>query len=156
MTDNRDVETVERTIPQPPEAIFAFLADPRRHRDIDGSGTVREAKSGAEHMKLGDKFDVSMKFGVPYTTHNTVVEFEDDRRIAWTHRSAGPLGRLVGGAIWRYELEPVSGGTRVRETWDFSSTGVFKPLMRLNRARKDTREGMEATLEKIEKLLADA
>ena len=38
MTDNRDVETVERTIPQPAEAIFAFLADPRRHQEIDGSG----------------------------------------------------------------------------------------------------------------------
>ena len=28
MIESGDVETVERVIPQPPEAIFAFLADP--------------------------------------------------------------------------------------------------------------------------------
>src|SRR5436190_16767227 len=156
MTDNRDVETVERTIPQPAEAIFAFLADPRRHQEIDGSGSVRDAKSGPERMTLGDKFDVSMKFGVSYTTHNRVIEFEDNRRIAWTHGGSGTIGKLFGGAIWRYELEPVSGGTLVRETWDFSPTGVFKPVLRLKKPRTDAREGMEKTLEKIEKLLADS
>jgi hypothetical protein len=37
------------------------------------------------------------------------VEFVADRRIAWRH---------VGLHRWRYELEPVDGGTRVTETWD--------------------------------------
>ena len=36
-----DVVTVDRTIPAPAEAIFELLADPSRHSDIDGSGTVR-------------------------------------------------------------------------------------------------------------------
>ena len=39
-----DVVTVERTIPVAPEAIFDLLADPDRHHDIDGSGTVVKAK----------------------------------------------------------------------------------------------------------------
>ena len=41
--DNRDVVSVERVIAAPPEAIFAVLADPRRHKDFDGSGSVGEA-----------------------------------------------------------------------------------------------------------------
>jgi uncharacterized protein YndB with AHSA1/START domain len=155
MTDNRDVETVERTIPQPPEAIFAFLADPRRHRDIDGSGSVREAKSGPERVKLGDQFSMSMKLGVPYTMVSTIIEFEDNRLIAWQSRSPGLMGKFTGGRIWRYELEPVDGGTRVRETWDISQERATKLLLRAPRVHQHTRESMEATLEKIEKLLAN-
>ncbi|MDQ1706729.1 MAG: hypothetical protein QOF18_3095, partial [Frankiaceae bacterium] len=34
----RWVESVERIIPAPPERIFQLIADPRRHKDIDGSG----------------------------------------------------------------------------------------------------------------------
>jgi uncharacterized protein YndB with AHSA1/START domain len=155
MPSSRDVESAERVIPQPPEAIFALLADPSRHADIDGSGSVRPAEPTSQRVKLGDTFDMPMKLGVRYTTHNTVVEFEDDRRIAWSHSSSGLLGKLLGpGAIWRYELEPVGEGTRVRETWDFSPIKLFKPLVRLPKSRRDARAGMEKTLENIEKLLA--
>ena len=63
---------------------------------------------------------MSMKMGVPYSVSNTVVEFEQDRRIAWQTVLAGPLGRFLGGRIWRYELEPVDGGTKVTESWDLS------------------------------------
>ena len=155
MTDSGDVETVERTIPAPPEAIFALLADPSRHHDIDGSGTVKEAKNTPERVKLGDKFGMAMKFGIPYSTHNVVIEFVDNRRIAWQHSTAGAIGTVVGpGAIWRYELEPADGGTRVHETWDFSQVRGIKPLLRLARSRNNTRAAMEKTLENIEKLLA--
>ena len=154
MTESRDVETVERTIPQPAEAIFAFLADPRRHQEIDGSGSVRDAKSGPERVKLGDQFSMSMKLGIPYTMVSTIIEFEDNRRIAWQSRSPGWMGKFAGGRIWRYELEPVEGGTRVRETWDISQEKGTKFLLRADRVHKHTRESMEATLEKIEKLLA--
>ena len=53
MTASNDVVSVERMIPAPPEKIFDLLADPARHRDIDGSGTVRDAKSGSERLALG-------------------------------------------------------------------------------------------------------
>ncbi len=156
MTENGDIESVERTIPQPAEAIFAFLAAPGRHHEIDGSGTVREMKSGPERVKLGDKFSMSMKRGVPYSTHNTVVEFQENRCIAWQPKASEPFGTVFGGPIWRYQLEPVEGGTRVIESWDIAPTRLFKPVLRLGRARKDTRDSMDATLEKIEKLLADS
>jgi uncharacterized protein YndB with AHSA1/START domain len=157
MTQSGDVETVERTIPAAPEAIFALLADPSRHHDMDGSGTVREAKNAPERVKLGDTFGMAMKFGVPYSTHNVVVEFDDNRRIAWHHDATGVLSSIVGpGATWRYELEPVEDGTRVNETWDFSAVRGIKWLLRLARSRKDTRAGMEKTLANIEVLLASS
>lgn len=98
---------------------------------------------------------MAMKRGIPYSTHNVVVDFDDNRRIAWQHTTAGPIGTILGaGALWRYELEPVGEGTRVRETYDMSRLRWFKPMMRLDRARKDTRKSMEKTLENIENLLA--
>ena len=105
-----DVETVERIIPAPAASIFAVLADPSRHHEIDGSGTVHEAKSGSQQLQLGSTFGMSMKAGLPYSMVSEVIEFEPDRRIAWQTRSPIRfLGKMVGGRIWRYELEPVDG-----------------------------------------------
>lgn len=153
MASTGDVETVERVIPAPPEKIFELLADPRRHRDIDGSGTVRgvkgEANDTPERLTLGSRFGMSMKLGIPYSMVSEVIEFEDGRRIAWQTRP--PIGgSLAGGRIWRYQLEPVEGGTRVRESWDISQEKI-KAVVRP--ARKRTREAMERTLARIEELV---
>jgi uncharacterized protein YndB with AHSA1/START domain len=152
MTDTPDVETVERVIAAPPEAIFELLVDPRRHHDIDGSGSVREAKGEPDRLELGSKFGMSMKIGVPYSMVSTVVEYEPNRLIAWQTRGPTPLGQYVAGRIWRYELEPVEGGTRVRESWDISEESpLTKPMVR--RAAGATRKNMAATLERIEQLV---
>jgi uncharacterized protein YndB with AHSA1/START domain len=147
-----DVETVERTIAAPPEAIFAFLVDPRKHREIDGSGTVRDAKGEPEQLVLGSTFGMSMKMGLPYSMVSTVIEYEENRRIAWQTHGPTRIGKLVGGRIWRYELEPVAGGTLVRESWDISQeSAATRPLVR--QGAKKTRENMAKTLERIDALL---
>jgi uncharacterized protein YndB with AHSA1/START domain len=146
-----DTETVERTIAAPPEAIFALLSDANRHQEIDGGDSVKGAKGTPEPLSLGSKFGMSMRLGVPYTTVNTVIEFEPNRRIAWQTYPTGVLSKLFGGRIWRYELEPVDGGTTVRETWDISQErhkSAVEPL------RSKTIEGMTGTLERIEKIVA--
>jgi uncharacterized protein YndB with AHSA1/START domain len=146
-----NVETVERVIEAPPEEIFGLLADPSRHREIDGSGTVRDSTEGSRKLKLGSRFGMSMQAGIPYTMVSTVVEFEPNRRIAWqTRPSFAPLGLFVGGRIWRYELEPVDGGTLVRESWDISKERVKPAMWPL---RSSTRKSMEATLARIDALL---
>jgi len=151
VTSEPDRESVERVITAPPEKIFDLLADPRHHHEIDGSGSVKDAKATPERLTLGSTFGMSMKLGVPYSTVSEVVEYEENRRIAWQTRLTGSLGaRLTGGRIWRYELDPVDGGTRVRETWDISEEKV-KAFVRP--ARKKTRENMEATLERIQELV---
>src|SRR3954471_20350676 len=143
-----DVETVERVIPAAPEKIFALLADANRHQDFDGSGTVKGAHEGApERLQLGSKFGMNMRVVMPYSMVSTVIEFEPTKRIAWQPRPAYPIAsRFAGGRIWRYELEPVPGGTRVRESWDITHESILtKPAVK--QARGKTREAMEKTLE---------
>ena len=140
--------SVERVIPAPPERIFELLADPRRHPEIDGSGTVREAVDGPVRLSSGARFGMDMRRGGRYRMTNTVVEFEEGRRIAWQPRPANAVAnKLIGGRIWRYELEPVPGGTRVRETWDIRSEKVFPPLLAI---RGMTRRNMTKTLGRLE------
>lgn len=140
--------TVEKLVHATPERIFDLLADPRRHREIDGSGTVRDAVDGPERLSLGAQFGMQMRVGAPYTMTNTVVEFDEDRRIAWQPRPSNALAaKAIGGRIWRYELEPVEGGTRVRETWD-TSQERFPPL--IWGLGPINARGMSRTLERLE------
>jgi uncharacterized protein YndB with AHSA1/START domain len=148
-----DVVSVERVVPAPPEAVFALVSDASRHPDIDGSGSVVRLAPGAPHtLGPGSVFGMSMRIGLPYSMVNTVVEYEENRRIAWRTAAPGPMGRFVGGRVWRYELEPTEGGTRVRESWDVSGDKQ-RAVLRVLAARQ-ARRSMEKTLERIEQLVA--
>lgn len=138
--ENRDHDKVvarSTVVPAPPGEIFEILADPRRHGEIDGSGSVRDAFIDApERLFLGAQFGMRMKIVVPYSMKNTVVEFEENRRIAWRH---------LGGHVWRYVLEPVEGGTRVTEEFDWSTNRA--PLMlAVMRAKQNNATAIEKTL----------
>ena len=155
MSDSRDTVSVERVIAAPAEKIFDLLADPDRHHDIDGSGTVRDAKASSTRLAMGSEFGMSMHLGINYSMTNEVIEFDDGKRIAWQTRPGnGFQAKLFGGRIWRYELEPAdSGGTLVREIWDISQEkGPVKNLLRVGRVKEHTRDSMEKTLEKIAEL----
>ena len=136
------IVSVERVIPAAPGLIFEILADPRQHSKIDGSGSVKAAKvSAPSRLSNGSKFTMDMKILIPYKMTNTVVEFEENRRIAWQH---------FGGHIWRYILQPVDGGTKVTEQFDYN--GSKSALMLKLRGSMSTNEKfMIKTLENIEK-----
>ncbi len=145
-----DQVTVERVIPAGPKAIFDVLATPERHVEIDGSGTVRGTRRTGRRVGLGDSFGMRMLWGVPYATRNVVREYDEGRLIAWQTLAPAPLDKVFTGRTWRYELEPVQGGTRVRETWDISTE---RPLTRgflRTRMAGLTRRNMEKTLERLE------
>ena len=81
---------------------------------------VQDVRGGATTLTLGSKFGMDMKMGpLPYRISNTVVEFEQDRLIAWDH---------FGKHRWRYELEPLGDGstTRVTESFDWSTATIPK------------------------------
>jgi uncharacterized protein YndB with AHSA1/START domain len=165
MADLNDVITVERVIRAPSEKIFELLADPARHRTFDGSDSVRDSRNAPPRLSLGAKFDMKMNLGFPYTMTNEVIEFEEGRRIAWQPRPAARLARSFGGRIWRYELDLVQGGTRVRETRDMSqerwvfvragglALGAPGFKFMVKRAAERTRAAMTTTLERIEHLV---
>jgi uncharacterized protein YndB with AHSA1/START domain len=160
MPDDRDVTkgdvvSVERVIAAPPEAIFELLADPRRHREIDGSGNVRDPRGAVGRLQLGSRFGMSMKMGIPYAMESRVIEFDEPKRIAWQTTGPTRVGRHFGGRVWRYELEPVEGGTRVRESWDITEES-FVTKRAVRAAGPKTAKGMEATLERIDHLLTSS
>jgi hypothetical protein len=148
-SDDGKVVSVERVIRAPAATIFAVVADATRHPEIDGSGTVVEAKADApKRLQLGSTFGMSMKMGLPYSMSNTVIEFDQDRRIAWQTVFAGPLGRFIGGRIWRYELEEVDAGTRVTESWDITrdKQGFF---LKHGKMGQQSAASMAKTLERL-------
>jgi uncharacterized protein YndB with AHSA1/START domain len=135
------IVSVERFIPAAPGLIFEILADPRQHSKIDGSGSVKAAQvSAPPRLSLGAKFAMNMKIGVPYKMTNTVVEFDENRRIAWQH---------FGGHIWRYILEPVDGGTKVTEQFDYNGSKSVL-MLKLRGSMASNEKFMVKTLENIE------
>ncbi len=131
------------TVDAPPHVVFAIVADPGHHPRIDGSGSVRGLVAGPDRLSPGATFGVSMRlFGVPYTIRNRVVEFEQDRLVAWRH---------FGAHRWRYELEPTpEGGTRVTETFDYSRYArAWAAVLRLAGFPGRNRRGITATLERL-------
>ena len=139
------VVAVQRNLQVGPEKIFDVLADPAKHAVIDGSGSVREVTSSAPRLELGATFRASMRIGLPYRVTNTVVEFEEDRQIAWRHFT---------GHRWRYVLTPVDGGTLVREEWDPSRLSwPVQLVLKLMGFPERNRRGMEETLRRLEATL---
>ena len=108
------VVSVAREVAADAATIFDVLVDPANHSLIDGSGTVVSCRDENQaRLQMGSTFGMDMKFGIPYRIQNEVVEFEDDRLIAWRH---------FGRHIWRYELEPLpNGNTLVTESFDWRS-----------------------------------
>ena len=128
-------------VPAPPGQVFDLLADPRRHADIDGSGTVRGRVRGPDRLSAGARFGMRMRLVVPYVISSTVVEFEQDRRIAWRH---------LGHHVWRYELDPVEGGTRVTETFDWAPARAPR-LLELFRVPGRNARGIDGTLARLQR-----
>jgi uncharacterized protein YndB with AHSA1/START domain len=147
------VLSVRREIAAPPEAIFDVLSDSAQHSLIDGSGMLQGAKEPPERLALGSKFGMGMKLGVRYSTVNRVVEFEENRRIAWQTGPEGAWGRLMGGRIWRYHLEPTGDGTVVRESWDITPDHQRSLLKLGDIYSNKTRRDMERTLARLDALV---
>ncbi|OBJ25542.1 ATPase [Mycobacterium sp. 1165196.3] len=117
---------VTRTIAATPAAIFAVLADPSRHQNIEPTDWVRDAVDTAPITGAGQMFSMNMYLtaaGGDYVTHNLVHVFERDRTIAWMPGVLDDAGNHTpGGWFWRYDLVPNGDRTDVTLTYDWSGT----------------------------------
>jgi hypothetical protein len=119
---------VSTTIEASPEAIFAVLADPSTHADIDGTGWVRESLDGARITAAGQVFHIAMYHenhpDKDYKMANLIEVFDAPRAIAWKPGQESPdTGELgFGGWFWRYDLETTGPSrTTVTLTYDWSA-----------------------------------
>jgi hypothetical protein len=122
--------TASTTIEAAPEAVFAVLADPSAHADIDGTGWVRESQDGDRITAAGQVFRMAMYHenhpDKDYEIANLVEVFDEPRSIAWKPGNEDPeTGELTfGDWTWRYDLEAAGPSrTTVTLTYDWSAVG---------------------------------
>lgn len=140
----RHIVSETRVVAAPRQRLFDVVADPRMHPWIGGSGTLVAPVAGApERLGPGVLFGMGMRMGLPYRTPNRVVEFDEGRRIAWSH---------LNRAIWRWGFADVDGGTQVTESFDWS-TARFRPIM--GRFATGNAASMRRSLELLELLVTE-
>ena len=119
---------VSRRIAAPADVIFRVLADPRRHIEFDGSGSLRGSVTTDVISAVGDVFVMKMYFDHlgDYEMNNHVVEYEPGKRIGWEPEAGRGHPEAAAddarwGHRWSYELEPEGpAATVVTETYDCS------------------------------------
>jgi hypothetical protein len=121
--------------------LFELVANPHRHHELDGSGTVRDQAKGPDRLSEGDTFVVRMKmFGIPYTITSTATQIEQDRVVEWKH---------PGGHRWRYEFESLGPSrTQVTETFDYRHSKAAKVYELIGIPGRNA-AGIESTLQKL-------
>jgi hypothetical protein len=129
----------------PAAELFAMAADPRRHSELDGSGTVGDNIVAPAELAVGSKFSTKMKmFGLPYRITSKVTALKPSELVEWRH----PLGHR-----WRWEFESLSPtSTRVTETFDYHDAGAVKNSLKyyeLTGFAKSNASGIESTLSKL-------
>ncbi|MDO5699465.1 MAG: SRPBCC family protein [Dermatophilus congolensis] len=124
----------------PADAVFALLANPHRHHEVDGSSTVGTQVIGPRELQLGDKFRVSMKLkGIPYSMTSTVSDLIPGRVVEW---------QLPAGHRWRWEIAPEGEGTRVTEIFDWSGSKIPVVLEKLKAPERNAKS-IEASLSRL-------
>jgi hypothetical protein len=109
-TGNPKIKSARIVIQASPKTIFDLIANPYRHFEIDASKTVQANLSGPDRLSIGAKFRTAMHLGIHYKITNQVVEFEENKIIAWSHFAKWR---------WRHELVDLGNGlTEVTETFD--------------------------------------
>jgi uncharacterized protein YndB with AHSA1/START domain len=130
MADDKK-QVVTGTVDAPPEKVFALVADPAWHADLDGSNMCQGCSTGPI-TGVGQSFVMDMyREGLgKYQVRNEVTEFEPGKRFAWRTNLQTSSPELeafrgditLGGTTWAYSLEPTGDGkTKVTHTCDWST-----------------------------------
>jgi uncharacterized protein YndB with AHSA1/START domain len=123
---------VSKVIDAPAERIFALLADPGRHQEIDGAEMLRGTGGKSEPLvAVGQVFSMDMHQEAlgDYRMINKVTALMPDARIGWAPtidpecELASKLGDMqVGGHTYTFDLSDQGDGTtKVTQTYDWMS-----------------------------------
>jgi uncharacterized protein YndB with AHSA1/START domain len=144
MTDTQQEKVVSasRVVHAPAATIFELIADPEQQPRWDGNDNLDTAAAGQRVRAVGDVFAMTNTSG--NVRQNHVVEFEEERRIAWR---PSPVDQPQPGHLWRWELEPVDDATtRVTHTYDWTQ---LTDESRFERARSTTPDKLQASVDRL-------
>ncbi len=146
--DESRVIRVSRVMTAPASAIFALIADPSAQPRFDGNENLQEAEEGQRVTAIGEKFLMTNTSG--RVRENTVVEFVEDRLIAW---KPSEVGKTPPGHLWRWELDPIDDDTtNVAHIYDW--TGLDPDDEKRNeRARSTTSASLLASVNRLAELV---
>ena len=153
--------TATTTIEAAPGAVFAALADPAAHADIDGTGWVRSSLDAAPLTATGQVFRMAMFHenhpDKDYEMANRVEYFDPPREIGWKPGQESPeTGELgFGGWVWRYELAP-SGSSQTTVTLTYDWSAVPPPVREFIQFPPFGQEYLDRSLQHLADLVADA
>lgn len=123
-SDMSEQVSASRVVDATPAEVFAMLSDPREHRNTEPGDWVRDSWDAEQLTEVGQIFGMHMhseQNDSPYEMLNEVFVLEQDRAIGWKPGRKDDDGNFgAGGWSWRYDLEPVDGGTKVTITYDWS------------------------------------
>lgn len=99
--------TLEQDADSSAPALFALLADPRSHVQMDASGMLQATEDATVIDHVEQVFSMAMHYPSlgDYITDNRVVEFEPDRCLTW---ATGRRGQPPAGVRWGWQLTPAS------------------------------------------------
>jgi hypothetical protein len=158
VSEEREPVAVSRRIGASAADIFKILADPKRHRDLDGSGMLKGPASDAVVSGVGDVFVMRMYYSQHgnYEMNNHVVEYELDRRIGWEPEAGrghpdASTANARWGHRWTFDLVPDGpDATLVTEIYDCSRAPEDESAS-LDNGRIWI-EAMTQTLERLDRL----
>lgn len=127
--------------------LFAVLADPAKHVEVDGSGMLQLAHAPDRITALGETFAIAMQDeeGRPYEVVNHVVAFEPGAHLGWM---PARVDTPPVGVRWDWQLTVIPGGTRVTQTCDWSAVTSTEYLARRSLPRVSA-DKMRETIERM-------
>jgi hypothetical protein len=141
--------------------IFSILSDPAMHPEVDGTGMLRSAVDNSPIAAVGDVFYIDMvhwNLG-NYVMANHVVEFEQDRLIAWepvvySYEKPEYQSSVGQPALrqWGWKLEPLS-DDRTQVTEFFEGSRLPEELRKFIQDGEFWRPAMATSLENLERIV---
>lgn len=135
------------TVRAPADELYAVLANPHRHHEIDGSQTVLSQARGPRELTEDSQFSVHIrKFGMPYRLRLRVTQ-------ARRPSSASPgvvEWQQPTGHRWRWEFEQHDDATLVTESYDATHQwGVVRTGLRLAKVPEGNAASIRGSLRQM-------
>ena len=148
-SQSRRIE-VDVVIDAPADLIFAYLARPDNHVELDTSGMVISSTECRAVTHVGDRFVMNMRNKIrgDHQVENHVICYEDGAAIGWA--PAEP-GKEPAGHTWTWRIKPISPTqTLVAEIYDWSA---FRNTDMLDHLPVISRSQMQESLARLAKAI---